>query len=113
MTFFVRGTMIIGDDDDVLRIPMRFDMRSGRFEYVRNPRYMYYNYVNQGSFEYEYEDGTLTLSWDVWPQEIYDRSSDDRCRYELRRRGDLVGASSSCVKHVEVDLRDSLVRVSR
>lgn len=85
----VRGTMNISP----IRIPIDFDFSNHHFEYVRNPRYLYHNYVNQGKFVYDGQ--SLTLKWDSWPEEIYDKRG--KHRYNLR---------TPCVnyKHIDVDL---------
>ena len=44
---------------------VNFNTKTAYFEYMRNPRYMYYNYVNKGTYEYNGE--TLILKWDVFP----------------------------------------------
>ena len=76
-----------------IRIPIDFDFANYHFEYVRNPKYIYHNYVNQGTFLY---DGhALTLKWDAWPEEIYDRHGKDR--YYLR-------TNRNNHKHLDVDL---------
>lgn len=85
----VRGTMNILP----IRIPIDFDFSNHHFEYVRNPRYMYHNYVNQGTFMYDGQ--ALTLKWDMWPEEIYDRQ--EKNIYYLR-------TSQDNHKHVDVDL---------
>jgi len=48
---------------------VHFNTKTAYFEYKRNPRYMYYNYVNKGT--YEYDGQTLLLNWDVFPQQEF------------------------------------------
>ena len=59
--------------DGTLKIPIIFNMESNTFEYKKHLKYKYFNYVNKGDFILD--NNKLILNWDIWPQEIYFKTS--------------------------------------
>ena len=55
----------------ILKYKMLFNFENSTFEYVKNKKYFYYNYVNKGIFEYDEIHNIIILLWDHFPREEF------------------------------------------